>query len=288
MKKYSEKELTRRFVCIHSSNRSPDAHHWQAAIETEIQHQRENGTWKLVKLPPGRIALTGRWVFRIKYGLDGSILKYKARWVVHGFKQIQGIDYYATCAGVVKPASFRILFAIAAAKSLRILQLDIVTAFLYGLLDEEIYVKQPDGFIKDQSLVCLLIEALYGLKQAPRVWYGVITNFLKSLGFECTDADLSVFYTKDRSCFICVYVDDLLLFGGNLDCLNALKAKFMQRFKMTDLGPIPHYLGMSITHEQGRITLNQATYFQNVLRTLTMACSMQGFRASIGLFMRVL
>ena len=163
--------------------------HWKKAIEAEIQSYMENETWTLAKLPNGRKAITGRWVFKIKYGLDGSILRYKARWVIYGYKQMEGVDFSSTWAGVVKPASFRTLFAIAAARNLHILQLDIVTAFLYGLLDEEIYVSQPDGFIEDPTLVCHLRKALYGLKQAPRVWYAVIREFLKGMGFASTSAD---------------------------------------------------------------------------------------------------
>ena len=236
-----------------------------------MKYHMENETWKLANLPNGRKAITGRWVFKIKYGLDGSILRYKARWVIYGYKQMEGVDFSSTWAGVVKPASFRTLFAIAAARNLHILQLDIVTAFLYGLLDEEIYVSQPDGFIEDPTLVCHLRKALYGLKQAPRVWYAVIREFLKGMGFASTSADQSVFVSEDKKTFICVYVDDLLLFGEDMDYLNTIKLKLSNRFKMTDLGPVSHYLGMSIECRNGRVSLNQTTYLQSVLERFGMS-----------------
>jgi hypothetical protein len=145
------------------ARRSPEWTQWQKAMEAEIASHIQNGRWVLTKLPHGRKMITGRWVFKIKYGLDGSILKYKARWVVHGYKQIAGVDFTSTWARVVKPASFRALFALAGARSLYIYQMDVVTAFLSDFLDEAIYVSQPDGFIKDPTLVCELRKALYGL-----------------------------------------------------------------------------------------------------------------------------
>jgi hypothetical protein len=247
------------------ASRSPEWQQWQKAMEVEIASHIENGTWVLTKLPQGRHKITGRWVFKIKYGLDGSILKYKARWVVHGYKQVAGIDFTSTWAGVVKPASFRALFALAGARSLYIYQMDVVTAFLYGLLDEAIYVSQPDGFIKDPTLVCELRKALYGLRQSPRVWYGVIQEFLMSLGLTPTAADPSVFVSKDKGTYVSVYVDDILLFGPDEAYLQSIKDRLKARFRMTDLGPISHYLGMSIKRTNGRISLDQTAYLRAVL-----------------------
>ncbi len=253
------------------ARRSPEWPRWQKAMEVEIASHIENGTWVLTKLPNGRKIITGRWVFKIKYGLDGSILKYKARWVVHGYKQIAGIDFTSTCAGVVKPASFRALFALAGARSLYIYQMDVVTAFLYGFLDEAIYVSQPDGFMTDPTLVCELRKALYGLRQSPRVWYGVIQEFLKSLGFTPTAADPSVFVSEDKSTYVCVCVDDILLIGSEEAYLQSLRDRLKKRFKMSDLGPISHYLGMLITRTNGRITLNQSAYLKAILNRFRMS-----------------
>ena len=108
-------------------------------------------------------------MFKIKYGLDDNILKYKARWVVHEYKQQYDIDYNEIWSGVVKPATFRLVFGIAAIWDLHIEQMNVVTAFLYGFLDELVYVEQPHGFVKNPNLVCKLKKALYGLKQASRI-----------------------------------------------------------------------------------------------------------------------
>ena len=162
---------------------------WKAAMDLEVQSLLHNETWVLVPRPESRFVISGRWVFRIKFGVDGRIIKYKTRWVVHGYKQQEGVDYNKTWAGVVKPSSFRSLFEIAAKRSLYMEQMDVVTAFLYGFLDEDIFVNQPEGYVIDAALVCHLRKALYGLKQAPRVWYALLSEFLQGLGFTKTDAD---------------------------------------------------------------------------------------------------
>ena len=234
-------------------------------MDLEIQSLLDNETWVLVPRPESRFVISGRWVFRIKYGLDGRIIKYKARWVVHGYKQQEGVDYNKTWAGVVKPSSFRSLFAIAAERGLHMEQMDVVTAFLYGFLDEDIFVNQPEGYVIDAALVCHLRKALYGLKQAPRVWYALISEFLQGLGFTKTDADHSVFVSYDKSTFISVYVDDLLIIGEDLNIINSLKNKLSKRFRMTDLGSVSHYLGMFVTRTGDFVSLDQKSYLEKIL-----------------------
>src|SRR5271169_4341381 len=126
----------------------------------------------------------------------GRIVRLKARLVARGFSQIYGIDYLDTYAPVVKLASIRILLSLAAIYGLEIHQMDVVTAFLAGNLEEEIYMEQPEGFevgTKDEDLVCRLRKSIYGLKQAPRVWNQRIRLYLKSIGFDQTYSDLCVY-----------------------------------------------------------------------------------------------
>ena len=124
---------------------SHDQRKWRQAMEEELNSHQENETWTVVPRPPNRRVLGGRWVFKTKTGLDGKIVRHKARWVVRGFEQIEGIDHDETYAAVVKPATCKVLFALAAAKGLKIEQMDVVTAFLYGTIDEEVYVELPRG-----------------------------------------------------------------------------------------------------------------------------------------------
>ena len=101
----------------------------------------------------------------------GNILKYKARWVVHSFKQQEGLDYKDTFAAVIKPISYKTMMAVEVKKGYRIRHIDVVTVFLYGYLDELIYVEQPHLFITNPGQVCRLRKALYGLRQSVQIWY---------------------------------------------------------------------------------------------------------------------
>jgi hypothetical protein len=186
---------------------------------------------ELVNPPPNRKVLKGKWVYKIKRGPTGDILRHKARWVVKGYAQIDGIDYNETFASVVKPMSYKALFAVAAAEDWEIDQMDVVTAFLYGEVEEEIYVQQPTGREQPNAggKVCKLIKALYGLKQAPRVLFHRLTTYLQQTGFAPLTQDHSVFVNKSNT-FIDVYVDDLLLFGPDGTDINQTKSALNTEF----------------------------------------------------------
>jgi hypothetical protein len=186
---------------------------------------------ELVNPPPNRKVLKGKWVYKIKRGPTGDILRHKARWVVKGYAQIDGIDYNETFASVVKPMSYKALFAVAAAEDWEIDQMDVVTAVLYGKVEEEIYVQQPTGREQPNAggKVCKLIKALYGLKQAPRVLFHRLTTYLQQTGFAPLIQDHSVFVNKSNT-FIDVYVDDLLLFGPDGTDINQTKSALNTEF----------------------------------------------------------
>ena len=239
-------------------------------MQAEYDSLIENETWELTAIPENRQVITGRWCFKLKKDRDGQILKYKARWVAHGFKQEEGIDFVETFAAVVKPMSYKCLFGVSVKRGYKIRQMDVVTAFLYGFLDEVIYVEQPHLFELRPELVCRLRKALYGLKQAPQVWYQTIADFLKKLGLERLELDHGVFVSKDRQLFLALYVDDLLLFGSDESCLTNIQDQLRARFKMTDLGEISHYLGMEVDVETERISLRQTTYIKKILERFQM------------------
>ncbi len=148
-----------------------EADSWKIAIKDEYDSLILNKTWSISQLPPGRTAIKLRWVFKFKPGVRGSNPRFKARLVAKGFSQRSGIDYGETISPVVKYDTLRVILSFVAANNLEMPQLDIKTAFLYGELDEEIYLKQPEGFViaGKEKLVCRLHNCLYGLKQASRV-----------------------------------------------------------------------------------------------------------------------
>jgi hypothetical protein len=186
--------------------------------------------------------------------------------VVRGYEQREGFDYTETFASVVKPMSYKALFAIAAASDFAIEQMDVKTAFLYGNIEENIYVEQPTGLNEISGKVCKLLRALYGLKQAPRVWYHTLKSFLETLRFCPLSSDPGVF--TRQSTYIAVYVDDLLIIGPNMSEIRKIKLELCKRFQMSDLGPCTYYLGMCVVRDlpSRTLRLNQRGYIEQVLR----------------------
>ena len=156
---------------------SPNWEYWLAGMSSEYDSLMENNTYTLVDPPPNAHILRGKWVFKEMRGLTGEITRHKARWVVRGFEQVEGIDYNETFASVVKPRR------IAATREYDIEQMDVKTAFLHGSIDDRVYVEQPSPFNDDSAKVCLLSKALYGLKQAPQIWYLDLGEYLASFNF---------------------------------------------------------------------------------------------------------
>jgi hypothetical protein len=249
------------------------AKQWESSMQDEVNSLKENNTWYIVDRPKDRAVLSGKWVYRHKRGPNREVIRYKSRWVVRGFEQREGLDYNDTFASVVKPMSYKLLFAIAAAYDLEIEQMDVKTAFLYGDIDVEVYVEQPDGFNESgqSDKVCKLRKALYGLKQSPRVWYFTLTTYLESLGFKPLTSDNCIFFDSKGN-YIAIFVDDLLIIGPSLADINDIKAKLNERFHMTDLGPCKYYLGMEVTRDRPNRTLklSQRGYIEKVLREFGM------------------
>ena len=135
-------------------------------MKEEYDSLIENKTWTIEKLPPDRKAIGCKWTYKVKEKSDGTIDRYKARLVAKGYSQLNGIDYDETFSPVVKFETLRYLLCFASANNYEIHQMDVTTAFLNGNLSEEIFMKQPEGFvIKDkEDHVCKLKKSLYGLK----------------------------------------------------------------------------------------------------------------------------
>ena len=124
---------------------SEDGHLWAASIQDEYNSLMENGTWVLTPLPEGRSVVANKWVFDYKRGYPGVPPRFKTRLVAKGFTQRPGLDYQETFSPVVRHSALRLVLSLAAELDLEMMQLDVKTAFLYGKLDEEIYMAQPEG-----------------------------------------------------------------------------------------------------------------------------------------------
>ena len=179
------------------------AKEWKIAADQEYHSLMENDTWELTKLPEGRKPIGSKWVFKVKYRSDGTVERFKGRLVAKGFAQTY--DYDETFSPVLRFSSIRALLAFAVQNDMLIHQMDVVTAFLNGKLDEEIYMHQPDGYVVQgkEHLVCRLKKSLYGLKQSPRCWNTVFQQYMESIGFEQSPADSCVYFQYGDCCGIC-------------------------------------------------------------------------------------
>ena len=254
--------------------RSDYAAEWTDACQYEIDALAKNQTWDLVDLPPGRKTVKSKWVFKTKS--DG---RRRARLVAKGFTQVPGIDYDETFSPVARFESIRLLLALAALEDWEIHQMDVKSAFLNGVLEEEIYMEQPQGFIiaGQEGKVCRLRKALYGLKQASRAWNKQFHAVLTGLGFTRTfaDAGIYVYHRRegDGSLFVILYVDDITILGASLEAVKRLKAELSKRYEITDLGEISSYLGIRITRDRSkkRIDIDQSGYIKDILERFGMA-----------------
>ena len=166
-------------------------HVWRDAMMDEYHSIMKNDVWEIVPIPEGKSMVTSRWLYKLKHAADGSVEKYKARFVARGFSQVEGIDYDETFVSVAQYTFIKALISIAAEMGWKIHQMDVKTAFLNGIIQEEIYVEQPQGFEihERESHVCRLKKSLYGLKQAPRAWYSRIDSYLQRMRFHKSEAE---------------------------------------------------------------------------------------------------
>ncbi|KAK9052683.1 hypothetical protein SSX86_029313 [Deinandra increscens subsp. villosa] len=248
---------------------SSEGPQWKKAIKSEIDSILQNHTWELVDLPPGCKPLGYRWLFKRKMKPDGSIDKYKARLVIKGYRQKEGLDYFDTYSPVTRITSVRLVLAIAALRKLEVHQMDVKTAFLNGELDEEIYMEQPEGFSApgQEGKVCKLVKSLYGLKQAPKQWHQKFDQVMINNGFKINECDKCV-YIKDTSrgyVMLCLYVDDMLIIGSNDHMIRSTKDMLKARFDMKDMGLADVILGVKIIRTQNGLVLSQSHYVDKIL-----------------------
>ena len=248
---------------------------WMKSMTAEYNSLMENNYWKLVSRPRDDNVVTSKWVYKTKeeQTAEGTLgIRRKSRFCARGFSQIEGIDYSETYAPVAKLTSIRVILDVVAELDLELEQMDVVTAFLNGNLNELVYMEQPQGFEKGDpaKIVCLLLKAIYGLKQAPRQWYAKIDHFfVHTLRMERNPADDCVYVRRKggQILIIALYVDDLLIACSDKAVLVQTKAQLCNGFKMKDLGESKIILGMDISRERHARTLSlcQSRYAQKVI-----------------------
>ena len=243
---------------------------WRKAQFEELEALKRRNVFELTSLPPGRHTIKNRWTFDIK--TDG---RKRARLVAKGFSQIEGLDYEEIFSPVVRFETIRTILALAALEKWSIESLDVKSAFLYGKLDEEIYMEQPSGFIikGKEHLVLRLLRAIYGLKQAARAWWTELDRSLKEFGFKRLYVDAGIFVAQHPDgtlIFLLAYIDDIIITGPTGTHVHQRKRDFMDKWECRDLGVCREFLRMRIKYENGKILLDQTDYLRKVLKRFGM------------------
>tara|TARA_B110000037_G_C17122776_1_gene506603 strand:- start:2707 stop:5415 length:2709 start_codon:yes stop_codon:yes gene_type:complete len=252
------------------------AHKWKEAMEREIRELLGRKTWESVEVPRGRKATRSRWVYAIKYHSDGTIERFKARFVVCGYSQIHGVDYEQSFSSTMRATTFRTLLALAAHRGLRAEHLDISNAFCQADIDgSNIWVQPPRGFehLCRNGEALKLLKALYGTKQASYLWQQTLSKWLVAHGFTRCKTDPCVFtkFVNGKSIIVGCYVDDLLvLHDPNTSMFKDFVATFLKSgggtFDGKHLGPLEWFLGIKVQqHENGDYSIDQSKYIKDLL-----------------------
>ncbi|MCF8701902.1 DDE-type integrase/transposase/recombinase, partial [Corynebacterium sp. MC-10] len=247
---------------------------WRDAMDEEIKSIEKNDTWELTSLPKGHKAIGVKWVYKAKKNSKGEIERYKARLVAKGYSQRAGIDYDEVFAPVARLETVRLIISLAAQNKWKIHQMDVKSAFLNGVLDEEVYIQQPMGYkVKMQEdKVLRLKKALYGLKQAPRAWNSRIDKYLQENGFAKCPHEHAL-YTKMKDgdiLIVCLYVDDLIFAGNNQRMIDEFKQSMAKVFEMTDIGLMAYYLGIEVKQLEDGIFISQEGYAKEIIKKFKM------------------
>ncbi|GKA18445.1 retrovirus-related pol polyprotein from transposon TNT 1-94 [Tanacetum coccineum] len=220
------------------------------------------------------MVITLKWIYKVKLDELGGILKNKARLVARGYRQEEGMDFEESFAPVARLEVVRIFLAFAAHMNMIVYQMDVKTAFLNGILREEVYISQSDGFVDldNPNHVYRLKKALYGLKQAPRTWYDLLSSFLLSQGFSKGTVDLTLFISRKGKDILLVqiYVDDIIFSSITTELFDKFSEIMCSKFKMSMMGKISFFLELQISHIPRGIFLNQSKYALESLKKYEM------------------
>ena len=228
----------------------------------------------MVPLPPHKNVVTCKWVYKLKRHSDGPVARYKARLVARGYLQQFGLDYDESFSPVVKPTIVRLLLTLAVQHGWKLKQLDVSNSFLHGLLKEEVFMTQPQGYV-DPSFpnhLCLLHKALYGLKQAPRAWFERFTSQLLHVGFCASAADGNLFILRHQFSivYLLLYVDDIIITGNSSSFVFTIITLLGKEFDLKDLGLLHYFLSLQIDYTFTGLFVHQSKYASDLLKKFGM------------------
>ncbi|GJZ05965.1 putative ribonuclease H-like domain-containing protein [Tanacetum coccineum] len=248
---------------------------WVDAMQEELLQFKIQKVWVLVDLPYGKKAIGTKWVYRNKKDERGVVVRNKARLVAQGHRQEEGIDYDEVFAPVARIEAIRIFLAFASYMGFIVYQMDVKSAFLYGKIDEEVYVSQPPGFLdpKYPQKVYKVVKALYGLHQAPRAWYATLSTFLLKNGYRRGTIDKTLFIKKDKHDIILVqvYVDDIIFGSTKKSWCDEFEALMKSKFQMSSMGELTFFLGLQVKQKEDGIFISQDKYVAEILKKFDFA-----------------
>jgi hypothetical protein len=235
-------------------------------MRDELNTIYERGVWHLVTQPAKAKPVGCRWVYTIKKDEKGNIMRYKARLVAQGFKQIKGESYDETFSPVVNFGVIRFFFSLLVSiKGWTHLQCDVKCAYLYADLKHDVYMTQPPGFVVKgkEKMVCKIDKALYGLHQSGRVWFFELNKVLLEVGFKKFEWCNCVYIFKNEIILL-LYVDDLVLFGKNRKVLDNAVTLLSKHFDLKILGKTKKLLGVEFEEEGKVLEIHQIPYIDEV------------------------
>nr|GEX30430.1 putative ribonuclease H-like domain-containing protein [Tanacetum cinerariifolium] len=240
------------------------------AMQEELLQFKIQNVWTLVDCPKGVRPIGTKWVLKNKNDERGIVVRNKARLVAQGHIQEEGIDYDEVFAPVARIEAIRLFLAYASFMGFTVYQMDVKSAFLYGSIDEEVYVMQPPGFQDPAFLakVYKVEKAMYGLHQDPRAWYGTLSKYLLMNGFQRGTIDQTLFIIRQRGNFILVqvYVDDIIFGSSNPQFCREFEALMHEKFQMGAMGELNFFFGLQVLQKEDGIFLSQDKYIGDILK----------------------
>ncbi|GJU48968.1 putative ribonuclease H-like domain-containing protein [Tanacetum coccineum] len=219
---------------------------WVEAMQEELLQFKLQKVWILMDLPKGYRAIGTKWVFRNKKDERGIVIRNKARLIAQGHTQEEGIDYDEVFAPVARIEAIRMFLAYASYMGFMVYQMDVKSAFLYGQIEEEVYVCQPPGFEDPDhpDKVYKVVKALYGLHQAPRAWYDTLANYLLCNGFQRGKIDQTLFIKRQQGHILLVqiYVDDIIFGSTKKELCDEFEKLMKDKFQMSSMGELTFFL----------------------------------------------
>ncbi|MBW0476803.1 hypothetical protein O181_016518 [Austropuccinia psidii MF-1] len=242
-----------------------DKTEWMRAIENELSNMRKAHVFEVLPIPDSIKQIGGGWVFVKKPGTDTEPAQFKARYVARGNSQLSGLDFHETFAPTATFASLRILLTLAAKSDLIIASFDFTAAYLNAYIDEEVWIRPPDGLEILPGSGCRLHKALYGTRQAGRCWWNHLKKSLASRGFKSSNYDSSVYINNETGLTIWLHVDDGIVFGRKQHNIDALQHTLCGEFDIKWSSALKHIIGINIDRTATGFRLSQPSLIQTIV-----------------------